>query len=181
ESLGDLTVFDQLRLDPYYRATARNHPDLAAFFETLISDACQRRMALTHGDWSPKNFLVDGNGVMAIDFEVIHFGDPSFDAAFLLNHLLLKSFHRPEWTEAYVRAARRFWETLSAALPPDAKWFPAATAAHLGGLMLARIDGKSPVEYLRSDEVRDRVRRFARDLILRRAAGVEEVLRRMQS
>jgi hypothetical protein len=47
--------------------------------------------------------------------------------------------------------------------------------------MLARVDGKSPVEYLQNDDVRGRVRHFARDLILRRPAGVEEVLRRMQS
>lgn len=181
QNLGDLTVFDQLRLDPYYRATARRHPDLASFFDTLIDDARRRAIALTHGDWSPKNFLVDGASVMAIDFEVIHFGDPSFDAAFLLNHLLLKSFHRPEWIAAYTRAAARFWETLISALPPDADWFSASTIAHLGGLMLARIDGKSPVEYLRGEDVRDRVRRFARELILRRPASVEEVLMRVQA
>lgn len=180
-ALGDLTVFDQLRLDPYYRATARRHPDLAGFFDKLIAEARERRIALTHGDWSPKNFLIDGNSVMAIDFEVIHFGDPSFDAAFLLNHLLLKSFHRPQWMPAYGRAASRFWETLTAGLPPDSEWFPAATVAHLGGLMLARIDGKSPAEYLRGQEVRDRVRSFARDLILHRPGGVEEALGRAQS
>ncbi|MEO7143297.1 MAG: aminoglycoside phosphotransferase family protein, partial [Bryobacteraceae bacterium] len=110
--LGDLTVFDQLRLDPYYRSTALRHPDCAGFFQSLIDTARTRRAALTHGDWSPKNFLVHGDYVMAIDFEVIHFGDPSFDAAFLLNHLLLKSFHRPEWTARYLAAARRYWETL---------------------------------------------------------------------
>ncbi|HLJ14105.1 MAG TPA: phosphotransferase [Bryobacteraceae bacterium] len=177
--LGDLAVFDQLRLDPYYRATARRHPDLAGFFEGLIADARERGAALTHGDWSPKNFLVDGDAVMAIDFEVIHFGAPTFDAAFLLNHLLLKGFHRPEWAASYVRAARNAWQTLAAGLPQGADWFEAGTIAHLGGLMLARIDGKSPVEYLRDEPTREHVRQFARELILRRPASIDEVLTRV--
>ncbi len=70
-----------------------------------VEESAARRVSLTHGDWSPKNFLVGGDQVMAIDFEVIHFGDPSFDSAFLLNHLLLKSFYRPQWRESYAEAA----------------------------------------------------------------------------
>jgi aminoglycoside phosphotransferase (APT) family kinase protein len=73
---GDQTVFDQLRLDPYYRSTALRHPDLAPHFERLLADSQSRRVSLVHGDWSPKNFLVWGDQVMAIDFEVIHYGDP---------------------------------------------------------------------------------------------------------
>jgi 5-methylthioribose kinase len=105
---GDQTVFDQLRLDPYYRATAVRHPDLAGHFAALMRASSERRCALVHGDWSPKNFLIDGSGVMAIDFEVIHFGDPAFDAAFLLNHLALKSFKLPPHRVALADAARAF-------------------------------------------------------------------------
>jgi 5-methylthioribose kinase len=176
--LGDLTVFGQLRLDPYYRATARRHPDLAAFFDGLIADASCRRAALVHGDWSPKNFLVHGDAVMAIDFEVVHFGDPSFDTAFMLSHLLLKGFHRPEWASGYLAAADRYWETLAANLPEATGWFEAAAVAHLGGLMLARIDGKSPVEYLQNEEKRAQVRAFARDVILRRPTSLAEIFQR---
>ena len=92
---GDQTVFDQLRLDPYYRSAARVHPDLGPQIDRLMRESGGRRVSLVHGDWSPKNFLVSSDGVMAIDFEVIHFGDPAFDAAFLLNHLALKSVARP--------------------------------------------------------------------------------------
>src|SRR5713226_6292878 len=107
---GDQAVFDQLRLDPYYRTTAARHPDLKPQFERLMRESSSRRVSLVHGDWSPKNFLVSAGAVMAIDFEVIHFGDPGFDAAFLLNHLLLKSFYRPVWRDALARAALAFWE-----------------------------------------------------------------------
>jgi 5-methylthioribose kinase len=175
---GDQTVFDQLRIDPYYRATARKHPDLAPAAARLINESAARRVSLAHGDWSPKNFLVDGTNVMAIDFEVIHFGDPAFDSAFLLNHLVLKSFHRPQWAGLYAQAADGFWRKYLAGVPAE-DWIEAATLQHLGWLMLARVDGKSPAEYLRDTSVQDRVRRFARDLIVSPPGSVAEVFGRM--
>jgi 5-methylthioribose kinase len=176
---GDQTVFDQLRLDPYYRSTALRHPDLKPHFDRLVEDYTKLRVSLVHGDWSPKNFLVDGHAVTAIDFEVIHYGDPVFDAAFLLNHLLLKSFHRPKWTSDYARLAGQFWTTLAGKLPGDVPSFEARTLQHLGGLLLARIDGKSPAEYIRHETVRRQVRDFARRLILDPPPTVHEAFRRL--
>ena len=165
QEFGDQTIFDQLRIDPYYRATARKHPDLAPHAARLIEESAARRISLTHGDWSPKNFLVTGPQVMAIDFEVIHYGDPSFDSAFLLNHLLLKSFYRPQWAKQYADAAAAFWQAFVSGIP-DATWIEPATLQHLGWLLLARIDGKSPAEYIRDPQLQEKVRRFARNLIL---------------
>lgn len=162
---GDQTVFDQLRLDPYYRSTAARHPDLQSFYEKLISSCRKRRASLVHGDWSPKNFLVNGSRVMAIDYEVIHFGDPSFDAAFMLNHLMLKSFHLPERADHFALLADQFWTSLEGGLPVEAEWFESATLAHLAGLLLARIDGKSPAEYIKDTERKQEIRRFARGLM----------------
>src|SRR5262249_50284227 len=71
DQFGDQTVFDQLRLDPYYREIARRHPDLAEHIDRMMRESSARRTSLVHGDWSPKNFLVSGEQVMAIDFEVI--------------------------------------------------------------------------------------------------------------
>ncbi len=173
------SVFDELRLDPYYRATAARHPDLAPFFDELIHMCSHRSYSLVHGDWSPKNFLVAGSSVLSIDWEVIHTGDPAFDAAFLTNHLVLKSFHRPLWRDRYLDSARAFWRALRAGLPEDAQpWFEPAAVRHLGGLLLARIDGKSPVEYLRTAEDKLTVRVFARGLISAPPAGMEEVFER---
>jgi 5-methylthioribose kinase len=171
---GDQTVFDQLRLDPYYRSTARAHPDLARWFEGLIRESSARRLALVHGDWSPKNFLIDGDSIMAIDFEVAHFGDPAFDVAFLLNHLALKSFFHPHSKPAYLTCATRFLNTVRAGLPESSEWLEPAVLSHLAGLMLARVDGKSPAEYL-NDDLRVTVRQTARKLIVHPPAGVEEV------
>ncbi len=177
-AFGDQTFFDQLRLDPYYRTAAARHPDLASQFERLMRQSAGRRVSLVHGDWSPKNFLVWEDNVMAIDFEVVHYGDPAFDAAFLLNHLALKSFFQPRHKTRYRQAAACFWQALRAGLPAGADWLEEATLAHLGALMLARIDGKSPVEYL-DQEARSGVRKFARVLMRMPAAGILEVFDRI--
>jgi 5-methylthioribose kinase len=177
---GDQTVFDQLRLDPYYRTTASRHPDLQPQFEQLLRESAIRRVSLVHGDWSPKNFLVSSAGVMAIDFEVTHFGDPSFDSAFLLNHLLLKSFYRPEWSVQFARLAGKFWEVYRAGLPPGCDWIEPATLSHLGCLLLARIDGKSPAEYITEPALQARVRQFARRLITSPPAHVSDVFEQAQ-
>jgi 5-methylthioribose kinase len=161
---GDQAVFDQLRIDPYYRTTARRHPDLAGRFQALMEQSAARRVSMVHGDWSPKNFLVDGVVVTAIDWEVVHYGDPAFDSAFLLNHLRLKAFRNPQWKSRYREAAGAFWKQLWVRLPEDAEWFETATLAHLGCLMLARVDGKSPAEYL-TEGLKVEVREFARRLI----------------
>ena len=173
-AFGDLTIFDQLRLDPYYRTTATRHPDLTDFFNKLVDGYPARRYALTHGDWSPKNFLVGGGNVMAIDFEAIHFGDPAFDVAFLLNHLLLKSFHLRPHAAGFAALAERFWTTLRGEMPPVHN-FEACTIEHLGALLLCRMDGKSPVEYIRDPDLKQQIREFARQIILRPPASVLEV------
>jgi 5-methylthioribose kinase len=177
KQFGDLTVFTQLRLDPYYRTAAGRNPDLAAFFLTLAKTYPSHCCTLVHGDWSPKNFLVGGGAVMAIDFEAVHFGDPAFDAAFLLNHLLLKFFHLPDRAPAFAGLARTFWTTLTTEMPPIAN-FELRTITHLGALLLSRLDGKSPAEYIRDAGVKQQIREFARQLILTPPSSVLRVFER---
>lgn len=161
---GDQTVFHQLRIDPYYRFTASQHPAHQIYFENLIAESASRAVSLVHGDWSPKNLLFSGahsdSRLWAIDWEVVHFGDPSFDAAFLLNHLLLKSIALPHLKPDLARLAQRFFAALNAELPPEALWIEAAALRHLPALLLARVDGKSPAEYL-DEPGRQRARTLA--------------------
>lgn len=175
---GDQTIFDELRLDPYYRSTAKIHADLAAHFRDLMDKSANRRASLVHGDWSPKNLLVSDKQVMAIDFEVVHFGDPSFDAAFILNHLMLKSFLKPEWMSQFSEAALRFWSALTRCLPAGQDWFEASTVKHLGCLLLARMDGKSPAEYIRDPALKATIRAFARGLIVAPPKSIDAVFTR---
>ena len=182
----DRAVFGQLRIDPYYHATAGRHPELRANFEELIETTRGVRVALVHGDYSPKNMLVCGDNIFLIDFEVVHWGDPSFDAAFLLNHLFLKAYHQPQVESLFIQMIEEFWQTLRSALGHTLlgtngfAGFEALTVYHLGGLMLARIDGKSPVEYIQDEVTKGRVRKAARRILVepsRELAGAIEILR----
>ena len=172
---GDQSIFGQLRLDPYYKATANQHKDLQTFFGELAASCAQRRNSLVHGDWSPKNLLVSVEGVMAIDFEVVHFGDAAFDAGFLLNHLLLKSFLLPHLQAQFEAAGLAFWRALEQSLPIDATEFEAFTVRHWCALMLSRMDGKSPAEYIKDPSVKQRIRDLARHLIQHPVDSVETV------
>jgi tRNA A-37 threonylcarbamoyl transferase component Bud32 len=174
---GDTTVFEQLRVDPYYRFTAARRPEAAGYIERLIACSAARRVSLTHGDWSPKNLLVRAAETWAIDWEVIHFGDPSFDAGFLINHLVLKSIARPEWKRGFAHLAGVFMESLGAGLPAEGAWISKAALEHLPALLLARVDGKSPVEYL-DESARERARALALDLMRRPAGSITEVFAR---
>lgn len=151
----DMAFFEELRIDPYYTYTAQRYPDLAWAFRRA-SQACRDdRWGLVHGDWSPKNIMVDDAGhALALDFECVHHGDPAYDAAFLLNHLVLKTFYRPASAAAYQACAEAY-------LAPLSRIAFSRIMVHLPVLMLARLDGKSPVEYLRDPApVRDCARRF---------------------
>ncbi len=177
ERFGDRTVFDQLRVDPYYRTTAARHPEIRDAIRRLVADSWSIQSALVHGDYSPKNMLVRGHDIFLIDFEVIHWGDPAFDAGFLVNHLFLKSLHRPNFAARYFAAVREFWAALAAGLgDADLPAFEAFTIRHLGALMLARIDGKSPVEYIRDDWTRERARRIARTILRQEPRRLEQVI-----
>ncbi|WP_254546833.1 phosphotransferase family protein [Halomarina pelagica] len=155
-SFRDKTPFDQLRVDPYHRTTADRHPDLA---EPVLAEA-ERVLAadrtLVHGDYSPKNVLV-ADDLWVLDFEVAHWGDPAFDAAFMLNHLFIKSIHVADARAALRRSALAFWRRYEAAVEWDVE---RETVAELSVLMLARVDGKSPVEYA-DETTRARLREVA--------------------
>ncbi|MFB3922582.1 MAG: phosphotransferase family protein [Terriglobia bacterium] len=173
----DRTVFDQLRIDPYYRTTAKRHPDVRAAIVQLMANSWNVQTALVHGDYSPKNLLVRDGNIFLIDFEVIHWGDPSFDAAFLMNHLFLKALHRPEFASQYFAAVREFWKALAAGMPGGAsRGFEALTIRHLGALMLARIDGKSPVEYIRDEAAKEKVRATAKQILRAQPQGLGDVI-----
>jgi len=171
ERYGDQRVFEELRLDPYYRYTAAQHPDLAFHFDHSIERCRLNAVSLVHGDWSPKNILVSGGKPMVIDYEVVHFGDPAFDAAFLLNHLLLKSLRRPLWRRRYGEVAEAFWGAVHQFVDED------GVKAHLGCLLLARVDGKSPAEYLNS-ETKPMARALARDMLKNPPAEILDVWNR---
>lgn len=169
-------AFHAIRLEPYLIATARAHPDLAGALEALARDTAATRRVLVHGDVSPKNILAGPEGPVFLDAECAWYGDPAFDLAFCLNHLLLKCL----WTPRAARAFLACFDALASAYLNAAQSEPSVaverrTARLLPGLFLARIDGKSPVEYVTADADKNRVRRVAQQFLLRPTAHLAAI------
>ncbi|MGE0313013.1 MAG: phosphotransferase family protein [Lautropia sp.] len=170
-------IFHAIRLEPYLEATALVHPDLRAPLFALSARTASIRRVMVHGDVSPKNILLGDAGPVFLDAECACIGDPAFDLAFCLNHLLLKCLWVPASRDALLASV----DALALAYLSQVRWEPAdaleaRAASLLPGLLLARVDGRSPVEYLRDDESRDRVRRCARRLLLAPPARLAEVV-----
>jgi aminoglycoside phosphotransferase (APT) family kinase protein len=160
-------IFFAIRLEPYLSATARKHPDCAARLEDLVKVTAETRKALVHGDVSPKNILVGPAGPVLLDAECAWYGDPAFDLAFCLNHLLLKCVWQPQWQRRYLDCFDALADSYLAGVTWEPRADVEARASHLlPGLLLGRVDGKSPVEYITIEEERDRVRQVARALLL---------------
>jgi 5-methylthioribose kinase len=187
QQLDDRTYFDELRIDPYYRQVARVHRDLKGHIDDLIESVWRNRLALVHGDFSPKNLLVSRAEVMLIDFEVGHFGDPAFGLGFFLTHLVLKAIWFGSRHEAFLQLAQMFWSTYRLRLAQAASAVDSAmlsdlesrTMLNLAGCLLARVDGKSPVDYL-SLAQQVQVRELARGLLLAPPANWEQAALRIR-
>lgn len=169
-------TFHAIRLEPYLEATARAHPALAGPLLALVATTAATRRALIHGDVSPKNILIGPRGPVFLDAECACYGDPAFDLAFCLNHLLLKCL----WTPSARPGFRACFTAMASAYLDGVAWEPAAdvearTAHLLPGLLLARVDGKSPVEYLTGEANKDRVRRVARRLLLSPVRRLDDI------
>jgi tRNA A-37 threonylcarbamoyl transferase component Bud32 len=168
--------FDALRSEPYFRVTAHVNPDLADRIEGLAAVTAGTHLAVVHGDVSPKNILLGPHGPVLLDAECGWFGDPAFDVAFCLNHLLLKAVILPGHTAELHHSARLLLDGYTQHI----HWEPAAdlmgrVAGLLPLLALARVDGASPVEYLTPVQ-RGQVREHARALLSRPDPDINSIV-----
>ena len=188
---GDWEIFDQLRIDPFYRFIVHSHPEIKEWVAELIEEMSAHRLCLVLADFSPKNILITDDQIHLVDFETAHFGDPAFDLGFFLSHLLLKSIHFEAEGTRCIELAETFWESyLSTEVvaplepgPESAKMeepqIGERTIKHLAACMLARVDGKSTVDYLSSSQ-QDQVRSFALSLILDAPASLPQAFQRLR-
>ena len=141
-------LFHQLRISPYLLTTAERHPQLRCEIEAEAARLAATHESLVHGDYSPKNILfrADPPRTVILDCEVAWFGDPAFDLSFLLTHLLLKGLFHP--TAACTAAAINAYFLALASAPSRTAELDHRTARLTQMLLLARVDGKSPAEYL---------------------------------
>ncbi len=171
--LRDRQFFESLRIDPYYVRSAEQAPEARPFLMSLIADTRTRCVTLVHGDYSPKNILIYEGHLVLLDHEVIHVGDPAFDIGFSLTHLMSKANHLPAVRDVFVHAAGLYWDTYRRDIE-DAPWAESlerVAVRHTIACLLARVDGRSPLEYL-SASARSRQRAAS----LRLAADTPETV-----
>jgi 5-methylthioribose kinase len=140
------SLFEQLRIDPFYRFVAAKNEALKPVISKLINELEGDKTTIVHGDFSPKNIMVGmDDQVYILDFEVTHVGNPVFDLAFLLAHLLCKKFRTDEPLEEKLlgASAERFINAYKVIRPIDS-----SLSLHTALIALARVEGKSPVNYL---------------------------------
>ena len=151
---ADTTYFVNLRLEPYYLYTAQKTAEAAAFLNALARETLNHKDSLVHGDFSPKNTLIYRGKLILLDYEVVHFGDPAFDVGFALTHFLSKAHHLAKDRARLATVAEVFWQVYckeiarlnwAAALEPR-------VVRHTLGCLLARVSGKSPLDYLTPEE-----------------------------
>jgi 5-methylthioribose kinase len=147
---ADTSFFENLRLDPYYSYACRQSPDTAPFLFRLIDGTQKRRLTLVHGDYSPKNVLIHNDRLILLDHEVIHFGDPAFDIGFSMAHFLSKAHARHSLRRQFADLAATYWQSYfgQTAEQPWAEDLEAWCVKHTLGCLLARVAGKSILEYL---------------------------------
>ncbi len=182
---GDRTLFEQLRIDPYYRTLAANRADAKEGVKHLLVSLEESPRSLVHADFSPKNLLISSAGLFLVDFETGHYGDPAFDLGFFLSHLLLKACQKTPDHARYFALAETFraqYDTILAAKIPADELSNLWTRGvqNLAGCAWARLDGKSPVEYLTDLGKQQRIRRLCREVFEQRPCDLNELLRMAQ-
>jgi 5-methylthioribose kinase len=182
---GDRQVFDELRVDPFYRRIVQQADDAAHHVEGLIAEMAATTICLVHADFSPKNVLVAGHRIVLVDFETAHYGDPAFDTGFFLSHLLLKAVLHADRFLDYTALTTEFWSTYLAGLAGldrHREFAPSAlvrrTLPHLAACMWARVDGTSKVDYLPLAK-QDAVREFSRSVLISPPADWRSTLDRL--
>jgi 5-methylthioribose kinase len=171
DRFGDHTVFVQLRVEPFYRRIQEVRPEFAGAIEPIVERMLSVKVALCHGDYSPKNILVHDQGFTLVDYETAHFGDPTMDLGFFLSHLMLKAIKNSAIREQYYDLTRSFWSSYRRA----AQFRPFDELVrhgieHFAVCALARIDGTSPVDYLPEESKRETVLKMVRRILTEKPA-----------
>ena len=169
-------IFFEIRLAPYLVATAARYPKLAPALHALVEQTQSHAKTLVHGDVSPKNILLGSQGPVLLDAECATWSDPAFDLAFCLNHFLLKCLWTPGARADFLYCFEVFAASYLACVDWESPQAVQARAARLlPGLFLARVDGKSPVEYITDETQRDQVRRIASAFLLKPTSQLQDI------
>jgi len=155
EQFADTSYYESLRLEPYYLYAAKTIPEAANFLNLLAEATLQHKNCLVHGDFSPKNTLVYQGKLILLDYEVVHFGDPAFDVGFAMAHFFSKAHHLHNERSRLAGAAALFWQVYLEEIN-HMDWsgdLEPRVIRHTLACLLARVAGKSQLEYLTPEEM----------------------------
>lgn len=162
EKFASQKFFIELRIEPYLKAIAKKHAALEKIIYSETDRLLANKLVLVHGDYSPKNILVADAKIFILDFEVAHIGDPSFDLGFLTNHFLLKAIKNKAWLPSYLNLAQYTMDTYLSEIDfMDKAELEYNAVKTLALLLLSRVDGKSPAEYITCEEDKNLVRKLS--------------------
>lgn len=180
ELFASREIFYGLRVSPYMEFTVEKYPELEEFAARVVKEVMETDITLVHGDYSPKNIMVIGREISVLDYEVAHYGHPAFDLAFFSNHFVLKAVKFREYGIAYLAMLRYMVQLYFAQMNyMDKAEFESCYVRTLALLMLARIDGKSPVEYLVGETVKQELVRSLTHRMVREHVETFEAVDRM--
>ena len=168
--------FYALRIEPYLIHTAKSHDAVADKLKEMADLLYQSKQVLVHGDVSPKNILIQDGRPYLLDAECATMGDASFDVSFCLNHFILKALHVPSHRENYFGLCDSFWQAYKAEIDfEDLTSLERRISQLIPMLLLARVDGKSPVEYL-TKKTSTEIRRAALSSINHPPASIQQLI-----
>ena len=157
---GNNNNFYDLRLDPYFNEVGRIYPKYKKYIKNINKNYFENSSTLVHGDFSPKNILIGKNKIIYLDAECCNFGDPVFDLVFFTNHLLIKSIFIKDKSQEFIKSYIIFYkEYLNNLNLKNYKSYINRIIEMTPIMLLARIDGKSPVEYLNSKKIKNIIRK----------------------
>ena len=173
----DDRFFIELRIEPYLKTIKNRHPKLKQHIQYAINYLLKYKTVLVHGDYSPKNILVADNGILILDFEVAHWGNPIFDLAFLTNHFLLKSIKNKKWANSYLNIMLFLVDTYFKNRPSvNRKEMEQKTILVLALLFLARVDGKSPAEYITKEKDKNTIRKLSYSILQEKIESFQKLI-----
>ena len=169
--------FFDLRLDPYFNEVAKVYPQLKRKVNKINANYKKSSITLVHGDFSPKNILVGKNKIIYLDAECCNYGDPVFDLVFFSNHLLIKSIFISEKKELFLKAYKLFYKQYMRNLSKyEYKNYLKRILDMTPVMLLARVDGKSPVEYIKTKRIKNKIREMSFKMIDEKLLSLENVL-----
>lgn len=177
QEFDDNEIFYNLRISPYFEFTLQKYPQLKPFAVPLIQMLMNEKITLIHGDFSPKNILTDGNKVSILDYEVAHYGHPSFDLAFFSTHFVLKAVKNKAYAVSYLNMLGYMMNIyFSGCDYMDKKTLERGYIQLLALMILARVDGKSPAEYITKEHDKELLRSFALEIVNCKLETIDSVM-----